>query len=197
VYLGDDLKIKLRGPKGEVSKALLAEISALQETHDEPDVLPRFNAEFGQQLTDTGIVTDPARDSKGLEKNRAILQKLQEEWAAGKRTIVLKRELITYRRRVEKLEKDRDRSARDFSWQSTNPVTVGEPVIEMEGVVVKYGDKPILGNWKQKEHGSGEFKEGLWWTVKRGQRWGVFGPNGKKESFRQGSYTLLTILRLW
>lgn len=53
----------------------------------------------------------------------------------------------------------------------------GEPLIEMKGVKVQYGDKAVLGNWKE-EHG-GTQRNGLWWTVSRGQRWGVFGPNGK------------------
>ena len=52
-----------------------------------------------------------------------------------------------------------------------------QPVLEMENVQVRYGDKQVLGGWV--EEVDGQPRQGLWWTVRRGQRWGVFGPNGK------------------
>ena len=52
-----------------------------------------------------------------------------------------------------------------------------ETLVEMKGVEVKYGEKQVLGAWKQVVDGQRE--RGLWWTVRRGERWGVFGPNGK------------------
>ena len=52
----------------------------------------------------------------------------------------------------------------------------GEPLIEMEGVHVKYGQKEILGAWNQ--DAQGQSQRGLWWTVRKGERWGIFGPNG-------------------
>ncbi len=51
-----------------------------------------------------------------------------------------------------------------------------EILIDMEGVKIKYGQRIILGDWTQKVNGRN--KEGLWWRVRRGQRWGLFGPNG-------------------
>ncbi|KAK3324779.1 P-loop containing nucleoside triphosphate hydrolase protein [Cercophora scortea] len=59
---------------------------------------------------------------------------------------------------------------------------LGEPLVEMEGCKVKYGDKVVLGNWTD---GS---VEGLQWTVRRGERWGVFGPNGS------GKTTIVSLL---
>ena len=53
----------------------------------------------------------------------------------------------------------------------------GEPLVEMENVQVRYGDKQVLGGWVQDV--DGQPRQGLWWTVRRGQRWGVFGPNGE------------------
>lgn len=51
------------------------------------------------------------------------------------------------------------------------------PLIEMKGVTVKYGDRTVLGGWRtrSREHGP---RSGLWWTLRRGERWGIFGPNG-------------------
>ena len=51
-----------------------------------------------------------------------------------------------------------------------------EALIEMSGVEVKYGEKQVLGAWEQMVDGKPE--RGFWWTVKRGSRWGIFGPNG-------------------
>ncbi|KAL8718204.1 MAG: hypothetical protein Q9225_004631 [Loekoesia sp. 1 TL-2023] len=66
------------------------------------------------------------------------------------------------------------------------PTPSGEPIIEMRDVVVKYGDKTVLGNWQGSING--KTRPGLQWTVHRGERWGVFGPNGS------GKTTLLSLI---
>ena len=59
---------------------------------------------------------------------------------------------------------------------SSEPADLREPVVEMKNVIVRYGDREILGGWnKDSDTGTGA---GLDWTVRKGQRWGVFGPNG-------------------
>ncbi|KAI9713605.1 MAG: hypothetical protein M1820_000988 [Bogoriella megaspora] len=63
---------------------------------------------------------------------------------------------------------------------------LGEPVIEMQGVKVKYSERCVLGKWQQNV--DGQVKEGLWWTVQKGQRWGIFGANGS------GKTTLLSLI---
>jgi ABC-type molybdenum transport system ATPase subunit/photorepair protein PhrA len=63
---------------------------------------------------------------------------------------------------------------------------IGEPLVEMEGARVTYGTKAVLGNWIQEVDGSS--KDGLWWTIRRGQRWGIFGPNGS------GKTTILSLI---
>lgn len=63
---------------------------------------------------------------------------------------------------------------------------LGEPLVEMDGCQVKYGDKIALGNWTDEKHG--EAVDGLSWTVRRGERWGVFGPNGS------GKTTIVSLL---
>lgn len=69
---------------------------------------------------------------------------------------------------------------------SRPPPRGGEPIIEMEGVKVQYGDKVVLGDWKQKV--DGKKVEGLYWKVRRGQRWVVIGANGS------GKTTLLSLI---
>lgn len=66
------------------------------------------------------------------------------------------------------------------------PRTLGEPLVEMEGCQVKYGDKISLGNWAEEK--DGKTVQGLNWTVRRGERWGVFGPNGS------GKTTIVSLL---
>lgn len=63
----------------------------------------------------------------------------------------------------------------------------GEAIVEMEGCRVQYGDRIALGNWTQKA-ADGSTVPGLFWTVRRGQRWGVFGPNGS------GKTTIVSLL---
>jgi ABC-type molybdenum transport system ATPase subunit/photorepair protein PhrA len=72
------------------------------------------------------------------------------------------------------------RSRDGFSGNPAPPPPPGEPLVEMKGVNVKYGHKSVLGNWTQEV--DGEQKDGLWWNVCRGQRWGVFGPNGTQTA---------------
>ncbi|KAJ5952111.1 uncharacterized protein N7479_010524 [Penicillium vulpinum] len=62
----------------------------------------------------------------------------------------------------------------------------GEPVIEMKGVRVQYGDKVVLGDWSQYVNGTSN--RGLHWRVRRGQRWAILGPNGS------GKTTLLSMI---
>ncbi|KAE8357050.1 P-loop containing nucleoside triphosphate hydrolase protein [Aspergillus coremiiformis] len=62
----------------------------------------------------------------------------------------------------------------------------GEPLIEMEGVRVQYGDKIVLGGWTRTVNK--EEKVGLHWTVRRGHRWVILGANGS------GKTTLLSLI---
>ncbi|KAI2619207.1 P-loop containing nucleoside triphosphate hydrolase protein [Hypoxylon sp. NC1633] len=57
---------------------------------------------------------------------------------------------------------------------------IGEPIVEMDGCKVQYHGKAVLGNWKQNINGKEQ--DGLVWTVRRGERWGIFGPNGSGKT---------------
>lgn len=65
-------------------------------------------------------------------------------------------------------------------------IPIGEPVVEMQGVNIKYGSNSVLGDWTQTVNDSQI--SGLHWTVHRGQRWGIFGANGS------GKTTLLSLV---
>lgn len=70
--------------------------------------------------------------------------------------------------------------------QGQQSQALGEPLVEMNGCQVKYGNKVALGNWTEVK--DGKTAKGLHWTVRRGERWGVFGPNGS------GKTTIVSLL---
>lgn len=51
-----------------------------------------------------------------------------------------------------------------------------KPVLEMNGLQIRHDNQIIVGNWKQNVDGSE--RDGLWWKILTGDRWGLFGPNG-------------------
>ena len=67
-------------------------------------------------------------------------------------------------------------------------ITDGEVVVEMTGVKVSYGERAVLGEWKQEAADESGTRSGLYWNIRRGQRWGIFGPNGS------GKTTLLSLI---
>lgn len=58
----------------------------------------------------------------------------------------------------------------------SNTTNENEILVEMKNIQIRYGEKQILGGWT--ESLGDRVRKGLWWTVRRGERWGVFGPNG-------------------
>jgi ABC-type molybdenum transport system ATPase subunit/photorepair protein PhrA len=68
----------------------------------------------------------------------------------------------------------------------TSTPTIGEPVVEMQGVRIAYGQNSVLGDWQQDVDGTPQ--TGLHWNVHRNQRWGIFGANGS------GKTTLLSLV---
>jgi ABC-type molybdenum transport system ATPase subunit/photorepair protein PhrA len=76
--------------------------------------------------------------------------------------------------------------SRDGFPQQAPALTPGEVVIAMNGVKVSYGTKTALGDWKQDV--DGQDQSGLWWSLRRGQRAGIFGANGS------GKTTILSLI---
>lgn len=86
-------------------------------------------------------------------------------------------------RKVTPIKRQRSMGLIDASYQRQQKRALErsgrELLVKMEGVCVKYGEKVVLGNWTE-SLGENEKRKlpGLWWDVRRGDRWGIFGPNG-------------------
>ncbi|KAF2480833.1 ABC transporter domain-containing protein [Neohortaea acidophila] len=82
------------------------------------------------------------------------------------------------------------RLSRDGFPQESPALKAGEPLVEMNGVEVAYGQnearRVVLGDWEQQVNG--EQRPGLWWSLHRGQRSGIFGANGS------GKTTMLSLI---
>ncbi|KAJ5772689.1 ABC transporter [Penicillium odoratum] len=124
--------------------------------------------EIWKQLTDGKASVD----FKGA-KGKVILNQAQKDLKSGALDEQLVRDLTATRNQKP-------------DWKEISPLLKGEPLIEMDGVRIQYGEKVVLGNWTQKVEG--ETKDGLHWRVRRGQRWAILGANGS------GKTTLLSLI---
>ncbi|PSS16566.1 hypothetical protein M430DRAFT_35311 [Amorphotheca resinae ATCC 22711] len=183
VYLKGNCKVAFQGPKEKVLDDLRQYVEDVKGGNAEPDShLPIHSMhEVGRQLTSQGIVEPnttrhhmPAivSNAEALAGNRA------KEAAVGDP----QNPLVSMRP-----DSETDILSRDgYRLNDTESPEIGEPLVEMEGVRVTYGTKAVLGNWTQEVNGTS--KEGVFWTVRRGERWGIFGPNGS------GKTTILSLI---
>jgi ABC-type molybdenum transport system ATPase subunit/photorepair protein PhrA len=171
MFLKGNCEVAYHGPKGNVLQELRAYVKAVKEGKTEPDFHMPLNSmsEVGRSLTISGV-EEPASaeyhstvsfiDSK-VENARRDAQ--QDD---GSEALPLSRD--------------------GYKLKDTNHRKFGDALVEMEGARVTYGTKSVLGNWTQNVNG--DSRDGLWWTVKRGERWGIFGPNGS------GKTTILSLI---
>lgn len=170
LFLGESLRITHSGTKAEIAEALAtAANNPPLDDAESPSTIPQYYTEFGRSLSDMGVTIDVDKMSQ-LQRKQFIAAR--EKYEQGDRTPQTLQRIATAEHNW------RDGKSKDFP---TEP-PIGEPVIEMDGVVVKYGDKVVLGKGLQSDEGEDRDSEGLFWNVRRGQRWAVFGPNGRPYS---------------
>jgi ABC-type molybdenum transport system ATPase subunit/photorepair protein PhrA len=159
-YLNSNFTVDSLGPRKDITQNIIQRAKTLWRgtsmndmTREEVDLIAVSNHLRGNE---------PYPESLGTVADHALYMRTrgQQERATGK---LLKSTVSIH-------------SRDGFTADPTPVPPPGESLIEMKGVNVKYNDKSVLGNWKQEV--DGELKDGLWWNVCRGQRWGVFGPNG-------------------
>lgn len=170
IFLKGNCEVAYRGVKNEVLQELRQYVKGVIEGKVEPDSHMHLNSmsEVGRKLTASGVEepdsTEPSAAFGGIISNCESQKEDQQTDGA---------DAMTLSRDGYKL---RDTEQRQF----------GDALVEMDGARVAYGAKAVLGNWKQDV--DGDSKNGLWWTVKRGERWGIFGPNGS------GKTTILSLI---
>lgn len=189
IYLGPSLHITGQGLKADVLRDLGEAIKKAAPLDDilRPAHLPRTMVEIGRKLTPTGIHypdVESAMDYEQLTGEQIAhlhsikvslpkYEKMKAKYESGDRSYLVLKQLG--------MEPDADHSKRytieGFRGKDLKAPIIGEPLVEMSGVTVKYGDKKVLGYWTQIV--DGQPKDGMWWQICRGQRWGVFGPNGR------------------
>ncbi|KAF2458859.1 hypothetical protein BDY21DRAFT_362397 [Lineolata rhizophorae] len=166
-----------------------------------PDQVPEWVTHLVQLDADYRVVLQGSRyrtlakilnshlvkGTKGLSHKKRMFEKVLQEGADAE-SLGLKYCMKSDDEATDDVAPDRVVSKDGFPERDQRRPTLGDPVVEMEGVKVQYGDQTALGGWNQPVEGSPEPKQGLWWTVRRGQRWGIFGPNGS------GKTTLLSLL---
>lgn len=153
--LGGEVKVTHKGTVREVSMMLMDDAYARRKMQrsietEEGEQIPLNYSDFGRILSAPKPGTAERR-SKVTTKARAGKAKPPGKWLSP--------------------------TAIQRHTHEVVPDDIGEPVIEFEGVSVSYGDKTVLGGWRQDD----QDQEGLFWTVRRGERWGVFGPNGRLD----------------
>ncbi|KAK0112823.1 hypothetical protein ONS95_014551 [Cadophora gregata] len=163
VYLKGNCEVAFQGEKGDVLEGLRDHVKNIQQGNAEPEEgMPLHSMhEVGRSLTSDGII-EPSH--AGNAKDRVAFASPT----------------------IEETPLSRD----GFPLHDIEKPVIGEPLVQMDGVRVQYGDKAVLGNWKQEvpSDSQAELRDGLWWDVKRGERWGIFGPNGS------GKTTLLSLI---
>jgi len=176
LYLGNCTVIH-GGLKDEVLKKLAVHAESVKRGIVKPEsVLPDLH-EVGRVLTSHGI-EEPKPPVVSDDDLTSIV---------GRSSPVIEFHGLKAQNKKPKTHATGASMSRDgYTLNDGQPKEIGEPLVEMAGAHVKYGDKSVLGNWKQQVDGSP--KDGLWWTVRRGERWGIFGPNGS------GKTTLLSLI---
>lgn len=171
LFLGENLRVTYSGTKAEVAEALAtgANNPSLDDA-EAPSTIPKLYYEFGRSLSEMGVTIDMDKMTQ-LQRKQFISAK--EKYEQGDRSPQ------TLQRIATAAHNWKDGTRKDFPPEPP----IGEPVIEMDGVVVKYGEKVVLGKGLQSDQGEVREDEGLFWNVRRGQRWGVFGPNGESGPF--------------
>ncbi|KAL1597782.1 hypothetical protein SLS60_008269 [Paraconiothyrium brasiliense] len=156
VYAGEDAKIQALGPKDEVLQYLQQQYKGIEQSI--------------AKSSGKGHELDPR-----LVELREVGKHLSEKGDFEASTT-----------------EDQDSSnasllSRDgFEKVDKSSAHIGEPIVEMEGVRIKYGPNSVLGDWQQDV--DGKQRDGLWMNIHRGQRWGIFGANGS------GKTTLLSLV---
>jgi ABC-type molybdenum transport system ATPase subunit/photorepair protein PhrA len=174
IFLKGNCQVAFQGPKTKVLDDLKEHVKSIKADGVESDFHMPIHSmqEVGRELTSSGIAENFSKqplDSAEISSDNGR-KGIQRAIEFNDETKYEAHTLSRDGHRLKDLELPE----------------IGEALVEMEGAVVAYGSKAVLGNWTQDFNGSP--RDGLWWTVRRGERWGIFGPNGS------GKTTILSLI---
>lgn len=175
IFLKGSCEIAHHGPKQQVLSWLQKYVEDIKSGQIDPDYHMPLDSmhEVGRELTPRGII-EPVWSNKVLQESMNITDSNKDAQSQPAISHLPSNASQTY-------------MSRDgYAMVDQGVPEIGEPLVEMQGAKVAYGNKTVLGNWKQEVDGS--TRDGLWWTLRRGERWGIFGPNGS------GKTTLLSLI---
>ena len=152
VYAGEDGKVDALGPKGEVFQYLKEQYQSIESTLRNSKRTEGVSAGEHAELDPKLVEIREVGRHMSARGDFDLVSQVDEFTSSA-----LSRDAYT------KIDECR--------------VPIGDSLVEMEGVRIKYGTNSILGDWQQDVEGS--VKDGLWWNIRRGQRWGIFGANGR------------------
>ncbi|KAK2752889.1 hypothetical protein FQN54_008042 [Arachnomyces sp. PD_36] len=188
--LGNDHHVSLQGEKEEVTRQLEIWKLLLQPAPETTDTKERKpldpvlgipEQKFEPHSKDAGI------NSRRRLRTRTLPELEAYEALSPEQKAVYDKAHVQFEKGIIDLSLAQDLGVmQGVGPASPKTVELGDPVVQMEGVQVKYGDDIVLGDWKQDING--QEKAGLFWEVRRGERWGVLGPNGS------GKTTLLSLI---
>ncbi|KAI9770559.1 MAG: hypothetical protein M1840_003149 [Geoglossum simile] len=148
------------------------------------DPIPKWITHLIYLGPNLSVATQGAKDD--------ILQELKERSLTGETSDGLGRYLATPPHEMGRevpsvgaIGRGRYRPSTSSPIQGDKGETPAEPLVEMDGVKITYGEKIVVGALPGAKRGK---RKGLWWTVRRGERWGLFGPNGS------GKTTILSLI---
>lgn len=117
---------------------------------------------------------EPQEQKHGLDNHRRVSEKIGSNYDSAADSSKSEREFDTMQRSDNARDRQPGSGYQRLQWRRRRGQS--EFLVEMEGVKIMYGSTVVLG-----KRGRGKGK-GLRWSVRRGERWGLFGPNGKTKT---------------
>lgn len=164
VYLDKESNVVLQGPKAKMLVELKGKLGSVGE-------LPGAGILQEQEHVDTSKGEGQLAPSSDSPDDGEDEDSVGEELSLGDTSKPKDNTGVCDRRSLGMTERSLPRREQRALERSDREI-----LVNMKGVRVEYGDKTVLGNWTQRV--DDQQTRGLWWDVRRGDRWGIFGPNG-------------------
>ncbi len=196
IYLGPYFMVLHQGKKENVLEQI--RVPSSEEPADCRPVIVQSMREREQVMTSINTSSSTQGETGPIDLEAADTNTppfMLGDYATNKNSMEVKRVQDSLVKDQTRLLDSGLQSREGILLRDKKPPKIGQAIVEMENVLIKYGGKQVLGGWTQNVNG--HLKEGLWWTVRRGERWGIFGPNGTFKFFLLLMLGLFVRYRIW